>query len=145
TSAYIAQTAGQYSGADCSPAQVPGFSKFGFFRTVRQNYDPRYGATELGRTYFANRWNIWKDAFMRDGSGNPMIDPATGQPVRMPYEQRETKPITFYTNVEFPEDQDLFNQAQQVTADWSDALRKTVAGLNLTAATTSVSMDRVNQ
>jgi hypothetical protein len=117
--------AGQYSGNDCTPATVGGFSKFGFFRTIVQTYDRNYGATEAGHKYYANRWNIWSD---KDADGNSVFD-ANGNLMPIPLGKRVVKPIVYYTNVEFPDDTDLFNQATQVTADWSGALKKTVAAM----------------
>jgi Met-zincin len=117
-------TGGSYSGADCAPAQVGAFSKFGFFRTVVQTYDRNYGATEAGRKYYANRWNIWDNV---DADGNSVFD--NGKLRQVPLNKRKPKPIVYYTNIEFPDDPTLFDQAKQVTADWSNALKKTVAGM----------------
>ena len=94
---------GTYSGADCTLAGADKYSKFGFFRTVRQTYDAKLGATEVGRKYYANRWNIWDKTIQRDGSGAPILD-TTGAPVRLAPEQRVPRQIPYYTNVEFPDD-----------------------------------------
>jgi hypothetical protein len=118
-------TGGTFSGADCAPAQVGGFSKFGFFRTVVQTYDRNYGATEAGRKYFANRWNIWDNV---DAAGNSVFD-AQGNLRKLLLNQRKPKAIVYYTNIEFPDDPTLFEQAKQVTGDWSNALKKTLAGM----------------
>ena len=128
------QTGGQYSGNDCSPATVGAFSKFGFFRTVIQTYDANYGATEEGREYFANRWNIWKDV---DADGASLFNPNGTVRQGVPVNKLVPKPIVFYTNIEFPDDtadQPLFAQAQQVAKDWSDTLQKTIAGMLISAA-----------
>jgi hypothetical protein len=129
------QTGGQYSGNDCSPATVGAFSKFGFFRTVIQTYDANYGATEEGREYFANRWNIWQD---NDADGKSRLN-ADGSLRAVSVDKLVPKPIVYYTNVEFPDpddpaNADLWNQAQQVAGDWSGAMQKTVAGMLLSAA-----------
>jgi hypothetical protein len=116
------------SGADCQPFAVGQFSKFGFFRTVRQNYNAQVGSTTQARDYFINRWNIWQSTIQRDASGNPIVD-ANNNPVRLPYAERTTRTITYYTNPEFPDDQDLWNQAAAVVGDWNQALKLTVAGL----------------
>ncbi|HVU51036.1 MAG TPA: zinc-dependent metalloprotease [Polyangia bacterium] len=121
---------GQYSGSDCTPASVDGFKKFGYFRTIVQTYDRNYGTTEAGRKYYANRWNIWQD---NDASGMP-IKRADGS--WAPYDQRVPKPITYYTNVEFPDETanpELWDTARQVVGDWSDAFQRTVAALQLSA------------
>ncbi len=119
------------SGADCQPAQVGQFSKFGFFRTVRQGYNAQVGSTTQARDYLINRWNIWQSTIQRDASGNPITD-ANDNPVRLPYAERTTRTITYYTNPEFPDDPDLWNQAAAVVSDWDTALRMTVAGLAYT-------------
>jgi hypothetical protein len=118
------------SADDCEPAQVGGFSKFGFFRTVIQNYDRKYGTVEAGRTYYANRWNIWSDV---DAEGKSVFD-EKGNLRSVPFNKRKVKPIVYYTNVEFPDDPQLWTEAVEVTKDWSDALRKTVAGMVATEA-----------
>ena len=122
--------AGQYSGNDCSPATVGGFSKFGFFRTVVQTYDRNYGATEDDHKYYANRWNIWSD---KDTDNNSVFD-KNGNLLPVPLAKRVPKPIIYYTNVEFPDDTDLMDQAKAVTADWSGAMKKTVAAMVASAA-----------
>jgi Met-zincin len=119
------------SGADCQAAQVGQFSKFGFFRTVRQGYNAQVGATTQQRDYLINRWNIWQNTIQRDAGGNPITD-ANNNPVRLPYAERTTRTITYYTNPEFPADQDLWNQAAAVVSDWNTALKMTVAGLTYT-------------
>jgi uncharacterized protein DUF4953 len=128
-----ALTAAGLSGADCVNATVNQFSKFGYFRTVRQTYDAQVGATEQGRDYLINRWNIWEKTIARDASGNPMVD-SNNNPVRLPYAQRTTRKITYYTNPEFPADTDLWNQAAAVMDDWNQAMKQTVAGLIFTEA-----------
>src|SRR5207237_1994372 len=58
-----------------------------------------------------------------------------GQPVQLLPEQREPRQIPYYTNVEFPDDDPaLWASAQQVLADWNDAMKRTVAAVRLTAA-----------
>ncbi|HEY4188138.1 MAG TPA: zinc-dependent metalloprotease, partial [Polyangia bacterium] len=129
---------GSYSGADCTKAGADKFAKFGFFRTVRQSYDPKYGSTEAGRTYYANRWNIWQKTLQRDANGNPIPD-GSGGFLRMPDEARVPRVIPYYTNVEFPDDDPmLWTTAQEVVADWNDAMKRTVAGIKDTVATTQV-------
>ncbi len=83
---------------------------------MRQTYDPNYGSTEQGRQYLANRWNIWKD-------GNAAMAATPN---------RATREIDYYTNPEFPDDPDLFSTAQEIVGSWNDAMKQTVASLNLT-------------
>jgi hypothetical protein len=108
-----------YSEDDCSIASADMFSKFGFFRTVRQSWDRDYGLTEYGRKYYANRWNIWKET--KDAQGNTL-----------PYSQRKTTQLVYYTNVEWPDDSELLDAANFLMGQWNDAFKKTVAGLLLT-------------
>jgi hypothetical protein len=137
---------GQYSGSDCSPASVDGFKKFGFFRTIVQTYDRNYGATEAGRKYYANRWNIWDDT---DTSGKSLINPdgttrlVTDKLGNPDYSQLKPKKnaITFYTNIEFPQDDTLFGVALDVTNDWNDAFKRTIAALQLSAGTPGAPVD----
>jgi hypothetical protein len=129
----LSQTGGTFSGADCSRVGADEFSKFGFFRTVRQYYDPKLGAVELTRKYLANRWNIWKSSIDRDANGNPKLN-ADGTPVVLKEQDRETRPLPYYLNVEFPtDDQALLDSAQQVVNEWNDAMKRTVAALKTTA------------
>jgi hypothetical protein len=114
---------GQYSGSDCTPASVDGFKKFGYFRTIVQTYDRNYGTTEAGRKYYINRWNIWQD---QDDHQMPVTPSTT-------YDHRVPKPITYYTNVEFPDDTMLWQTANDVVGDWSEAFKRTVAALQLSA------------
>ncbi|MDB4983027.1 MAG: hypothetical protein JWM82_3779, partial [Myxococcales bacterium] len=136
----LLQAGGQYSGDDCGPAQTGGFKKFGFFRTITQNYDRKYGATEAGRQYFANRWNIWADV---DTDGKAVLDPTTHKPrTDLTLNKRVPKPIVYYTNVEFPDvdtdpDLTIWNEAQEVAKDWSTAFTKTIAGMLLTDGATN--------
>ena len=106
----------QTGGTDCSTAAMDQFAKFGFFRTVRQTWDPKYGSTEQGRQYLANRWNVWKDG------AAAMASPPN----------RATREIAYYTNPEFPDDPDLFATAQEIVGSWNDAMKQTVSSLNLT-------------
>lgn len=136
-SANLSNGGGSYSGADCTQAGADMFSKFGYFRTVRQSYDPKYGSTEAGRSYLANRWNIWQKTLQRDAAGNPIPD-GSGDFLRIPLEQRLPRKVTYYTNVEWPDDDPmLFKAAQDAVADWNDAMKRTLAGIKDTAKTTS--------
>jgi hypothetical protein len=131
-SSTLSQTGGTFSGADCSQVGADQFSKFGFFRTVRQFYDRRLGATEPSRKYLANRWNIWEKTISRDQDGKPQVD-AAGNPIRIPEATRAPRQIPYYLNVEFPDDDPmLLDGAQKVVAEWNDAMKRTVAALQAT-------------
>ncbi|HET6150031.1 MAG TPA: zinc-dependent metalloprotease [Polyangia bacterium] len=111
------QAIAQSGGTDCVSASVDDFAKFGFFRTVRQSYDPMYGVTEKGRQYYANRWNIWKDAAAANRASAP---------------DRTTREIVYYTNPEFPDDPELWDMAKTIVGSWNSAMKKTVAALQQT-------------
>ncbi len=129
----LSQTGGTYSGADCTHVGADEFSKFGFFRTVRQYYDRKLGANELTRKYLANRWNIWQKTIDRDTNGSPKLN-ADGTPALIKEENRTPREIPYYLNVEFPDDDPmLMDSAKQVVAEWNDAMKRTVAGLQLSA------------
>ncbi|MES1204509.1 MAG: zinc-dependent metalloprotease [Pseudomonadota bacterium] len=132
-SSTLSQTGGTFSGADCAQVGADQFSKFGFFRTVRQTYDRRLGATEVARKYLANRWNIWKETIERKNDGTPVLM-ADGTPVRKQPENRAPREIPYYLNVEFPDDDPmLLDAAKGVVAEWNDAMKRTVAALRATA------------
>jgi hypothetical protein len=125
----LAQAGGAYSGDDCGPAQLGAFRKFGFFRTAVQNYDRKYGVTEANRQYYANRWNIWADV---DTDGKSVFGADGKVRADLTLNQRVPKPIVFYTNVEFPDDDLIWTESQEVAKDWSTAFKKTIAGMLLT-------------
>jgi hypothetical protein len=120
------------TGADCTDLRMDRFAKFGYFRTIRQTYDREVGATEAGRQYFINRWNIWQDAVQKDANGNPAKD-ANGDLVPMAIKDRQTRTITYYMNPEFPAesptDHPLRDAAAQVIGDWNQAAKETAAGM----------------
>lgn len=99
---------------NCWQQTIDVFGKFGYFRTDRYFKDRENGYTLEGREQLINRWNIWERSV--DDSG-----------ARLPYDQREPKPVVFYTNVQFPEA--LLPSLQEMADDWDNALRDTVAKL----------------
>ncbi len=119
------------TGDDCIEASLDQFAKFGFFRTALPGYDRQVGATQEGRQYYANRWNIWKETISKDNDHNPLTD-GKGNPIRIPMSQRQTRKITYYLNPEFPEDTKLRDMARQTVDDWNQSMKDTVAGLLLT-------------
>jgi hypothetical protein len=96
----------------CSPARMEMFAKFGFFRTERDTYDRDLGFTQSGKVELANRWNIW-----------------AGKVKDVPYSERRTRKILYYTNTQFPSD--LFPQAQEIGRQFNKAFTDTVAALRL--------------
>lgn len=109
---------GVYTQSDCSDAGLDVFQRFGFFRTVRQEYDRKAGTNLANRKYYANRWNIWKKSKADDGTA-------------IPYAQREVKPIVYYKNVEWPDDASLHEGAAALAQEWNVAFKETVAALRL--------------
>ncbi len=89
---------------ECTQYKIPVFSRFGYFRTERFNFDREQGFTLTGRQQLINRWNIWEDAT-----------------------KKIPKPIVYYLNVQFPPD--LFEASQELARDWSSAFVQTVAKL----------------
>ncbi len=130
----LSKTGGTYSGADCAQVGADQFSKFGLFRTVRQVYNRRLGATEVERKYLANRWNIWDKTIQRDAqNGTPLVD-AAGNQVRIRPENRAPRQIPYYLNVEFPDNDPLLMEAaKQIVGEWNGAMKRTVAALRATA------------
>ena len=122
------QVIAQTGGADCSAAAVDQFSKFGFFRTVRQTYDPKYGATEQGRQYLANRWNIWKDAVAANKPTAPQPRHARDRLLHQPGVPRRPRAVGH--------GQDHHRQS------WNDAMKQTVASLNLTQSVAKTASSR---
>jgi hypothetical protein len=116
------------TGDDCQAFTMDRFNKFGYFRTVRQTYDRQVGATEAGRQYFINRWNIWQDAVQRKPDGTPFLDP-NGDLVPMQVKDRQTRTITYYLNPEFPTDQPIRDAAAKVIGDWNQTAKETAAGM----------------
>lgn len=111
-----------------SPVGLPVMDEFGFFRTERAQYDPRYGALEERYLYRANVWNLWKQWFARDAAGRVLED-ARGEKVRLPYKAREVRPIVYFLNAAWPAS---MKPVAQATADsWNDAFNETVAALRL--------------
>jgi hypothetical protein len=121
------------TGDDCTEAALDQFAKFGYFRTALPGYDRQVGATQEGRQFFINRWNIWQETVEKGSDGKPLLD-AQGKFVRKQVSTRTPRTITYYLNPEFPEDTELRTMAAQTVEDWNKAMKETVAGLLLTAA-----------
>jgi hypothetical protein len=87
--------------------------KFGFYRNSfsgQQNNDARRGSVESNTNYNITRFNVWKQTY-RNG-------------VLIPLEQREPKPIVYYTNVEHPTN--LLASSQRVASQWDRVFREMV-------------------
>lgn len=101
---------------DCENEQLEMFSRFGFFRTERRRFDDEALWTRDGRIFLANRHNIWKRSTNTEGTPIPM-------------EHRETKTFTYFTNVDFPENEALYAANDELVGQWDEAFRNTVAQL----------------
>ena len=64
-------------------------SRFGFFRSHRQQWDENYGSTFSDATHLANRWDMWQE-WILDDAGQPQ------------YAEMQTKPIVYYISSDFP-------------------------------------------
>ncbi len=104
---------GQLDG-NCQRIGVPMFERFGFFRTERLAYSNEYQWTRDGRIYLANRWNIWEQNYDTAGA-------------LIPIQTRRPRLLTYYTNVEFPDDQEIWDAAHHLFGEWDLSMRKMVA------------------
>lgn len=99
---------------ECSVRTFPMDGRFGNFRLLRVAYDRERGFTRAGRVYMAGRYDLWKDS--KDAVG-----------ADIPYEQREPKPIIYYSNVRMPEEMHAVNE--RIAEDWTLPFDETVAFL----------------
>lgn len=111
TERFFNRNYGTTSLGECSAATFDMFSRFGYFRTERIEWDRFAGAPEVSRRYYANRWNIWQSMFDENGK---LLDA----------KNRIPKPITYHLNLEYPEM--MFDAAQVVAQDWDNAFRGAV-------------------
>lgn len=92
--------------------RIPINDRFGYFGTLgRLTFDQNRGMVQSGQIFNASRFNIWKAHKRPDGTV-------------IPTDQREPKPIIYYTNVEHPEA--LMNGSQRVAANWNKAFREVI-------------------
>ena len=104
---------------DCKELSWGHFNRFGYFRSERKGYDRRVGGGhDSTREYYANYHQMWKRT--KDADCN-----------RIPYAQREVRPIIYYINANFPED--LKSVAVKVSHDWNKAF--TAAATSATGRT----------
>lgn len=92
--------------------RTPINDRFGFFGTLGRNtFDENRGMVTSGQIHNASRFNIWQQWKNADGT-------------LIPVEQREPKPIVYYTNVEHPEA--LQGASQRVAAEWNRVFKEAV-------------------
>ncbi len=128
--------------------------RFGFFNTLRAGYDEEYGVVEGARFHFVNRHNIWQASHRTNTDGSLVtcttdttcgghgsvcdLDHARAHRTvdaaghlqglcTIPYRQRHTTPIVYYTSSNFPDD--LRPDAQAFADDWNSAFVDTVSSL----------------
>ncbi|HEV8324737.1 MAG TPA: zinc-dependent metalloprotease [Myxococcota bacterium] len=99
---------------------------FGYFETMRLNYNREYGLTETDRVWFANHHNIWGEWFAKDEAGNVLLD-ADGKPLPMPYTNRPIRKIVYHLNPGYPAD--LLQVTREMVANWNEPFRDTVNDL----------------
>jgi len=148
---------------DYVPLRYPEYDhqdRFGFFMTEKYGYDLNNGIVLEGKTWLANRWNIWENSRTAD----PIMDPETeeltpclldedceglhGGQVHcmveqwwgdghcvtwdtLPYGQRTPRPIVFHMNSTWP--MQLLRTAYSVSDEYSDVFGETMAWLKLYA------------
>jgi hypothetical protein len=101
--------------------RVPINDRFGFFGTLGRNtFDENRGMVSSGQIFNASRFNIWVAHKNADGT-------------IIPTDQREPKPIIYYTNVEHPEN--LQAGSQRVAREWNRAFREVIFQLQPTKYT----------
>jgi hypothetical protein len=117
-------------------------STFGFFTSDRLAYDPDYGLLEPNRTRWTNRHPLWKASFRtttegallcRSGDSEAACDTFTAadrpKPVKLPYAEREVRPIVYHAGPHLP--QDLLEVTAAAAAEWNEPLRTTVNELRV--------------
>ncbi len=129
-------------------------SLFGYFNTLRAGYDEAYGVVEGARFHFVNRHNLWMTSHRTNADGSLVtcttdtvcgghgstcdldfarahrtLDTAghLSGACTIPYRERHTRPIVYYTSSNFPAD--LLPDAAAFAADWNSAFVDTVASL----------------
>jgi len=87
----------------CRPVTFDFFSRFGFFRDQRIEWNPDRPTTDPLRKYYANKWDIWTSN--QDGELVP-------------------KPIVFHLNNGYPKD--MMNAADEVESQWDYTFKKAI-------------------
>jgi len=97
------------------------FDWFGYFRTERCAYDRLYGCRDQTTVQLANRHNIWKTWF-EDADGDHQY--TDGIDRRLPYTERDTRPIAYYLSEVFPGD--LMDEALKIGDQYNEAFQNVV-------------------
>jgi hypothetical protein len=113
------------------------FNRAGYFALDRPTYDRTHeaGDPSWGETDFtnqsANRHDIWMQWFQHDADGNILRD-ADGRPLPLPYAERETREIRWYTSREVPAH--LVKSSYEIVGEWNHTLMTLVRALKGQAA-----------
>lgn len=102
------------------------FERFPLFRSTRMGFDPYRGAQVQNRSQLAQQFRIWKTAFERDADGVILRD-ERGEPIRIPYAEREVEPIVFHLSGDWPVD--LISEVEGTIAEYDGVMREAVAFL----------------
>ncbi len=122
-----------YNDGTCRKLYLTVFERFGLFRHEHRVYNEVYRWTRDGRVFLGHRWNLWKRT--RDNAGN-----------LIPLDRRVPSTVTYYTNVEFPTDNDVWMASAAtntdvasgratrigIVPDWDRAFGATMEGLGNT-------------
>ncbi len=101
-------------------------SRFGYFRNERYRYDSRRGLLESGRQELMQRHNIWAEAYERDAGGDYVTDDA-GNLVPIPMADRAVRTVAYHASATFPDDQLLWEAAEDTLSEWNDVGRESAA------------------
>lgn len=99
---------------ECTEQTFPYDAAFGNFRIYRQAFDEEQYLTRTGRIYLAGRYDLWEDNFAPDGT-------------KIPYAERTPKPVVFYGDPSFPNEQEMIASAKQMGDNWAGPLEDVVA------------------
>jgi len=112
---------------------------FGVFEVMRLSYDRRYGLTEAGRVWYAQRHNVWGEWFQKDEDGQLLCE-ASGvtaacedfasddvpAPLELRYADRSVRPIVYHLSHDFPEE--LHAAALDLGVQWNEPFKELVNG-----------------
>ncbi|MCA9603634.1 MAG: zinc-dependent metalloprotease [Myxococcales bacterium] len=91
--------------------------EFGFFRTERNTYDRKRGVTWTGKIFLANRHDVWQASYSGfDAEGNPVV---------IPYKDRQLRPIVYALSPGYPES--MLNITAQIGVQWDAVFKNAVS------------------
>ncbi|MFB6373161.1 MAG: hypothetical protein ABEN55_08605, partial [Bradymonadaceae bacterium] len=95
----------------CRDLRFDMFSRFGYFRTNFVKWSDARETYESGRRQFAQRWNIWKTMYDKEGN---LIKP----------ENRQPKPIVYHLNAGYPKK--MIPTAKRIERKWDKTFKEAV-------------------